>query len=72
MLTLGESTFNIIAPVLPMLAVCISISVNVIVLITKTLWKLLSKESTPVACLMELEVALMSMLGYTMKATTVS
>ena len=54
------------------LGACISFSKNVIVLVLKTPWGLLSKESTPVACLIQLEGTLMSMLGYIVKAIGVS
>ena len=51
---------------------CISILTNVIVLVLKTPWTVLNKGSTPVACLMQLEGILMSMLGYIVKAIMVS
>lgn len=70
--TLEESPPSSIAPVVAMLDVCGSILLRLIVLILKTTWGLLSKESTPAACLLQLEGTLMSVLGYIVMATTVS
>jgi len=72
MLTLGESELTVITSLIAMLAVCISLWQNNIILILKTPWGLLSKESTPVACLIQLEGTLMSVLGYIVKAIVVS
>ena len=55
-----------------MLGACISILRNTIVLILKTPWALQSKESTLVACLIQLEGTLMLVLGYIVKAIVVS
>ena len=55
-----------------MLGACISISKNIIVPVLKIPWALQSKESTLVACLIQLEQTLMSVLGYIVKAIVVS
>ena len=65
-LTLAESVFNVIALQAFMLGVCTS---GYIVLLLKAL---VSKESTPVACLIQLEETLSSVLGYIVMTIPVS
>ena len=52
------------------LGVYTSTSMDIITMV-EMLWGLLSKESTPVACLMQTEGTLTSVLGYIVKAITV-
>ena len=63
-LTLVVSVFDVIAFQTVTLGVCTSI--------LKIIWVLVNKESIPVACLIQQEGTLMSMLGYIVMATQVS
>ena len=65
-ITLAESVLHVIALQAVMLGVCTSVY---IVLLLK---EPVSKESIPVACLIQQEGTLMSMLGYIVMATQVS